>query len=93
MSNRVTRIEELLRAHFVVTELIVLDDSAAHAGHAGSQGGAGHFRVSIRSEAFTGQRMLSRHRMVYKALESLIPDDIHALSIEALSPVESASLV
>ena len=61
MSDRVTRIEELLRAHFVVTELIVLDDSAAHAGHAGNQGGAGHFRVSIRSEAFTGQRVLAMH--------------------------------
>jgi len=93
MSTRVDRIEAALRASFRVTELSIVDDSAAHAGHAGSQGGAGHFRVKIRSEAFAGQRLLARHRMVYTALESFIPEDIHALSIEALGPDDTADRV
>jgi BolA family transcriptional regulator, general stress-responsive regulator len=66
--------------------LDVLDDSAAHAGHAGAQGGAGHFRVRIVSERFRGLSMLARHRLVYAAVQSMMPAEIHALSIDASAP-------
>lgn len=68
------------------SDLVVRDDSAAHAGHAGAQGGAGHFFVRIVSERFRGLGMIARHRLVYQALESMIPAEIHALSIEASPP-------
>ncbi|GAB7126715.1 BolA family transcriptional regulator [Silvimonas sp. JCM 19000] len=63
------------------------DDSAAHAGHAGS-GGGGHFDVIIVAAAFTGLSKLARHRKVYELLADLIPTRIHALSIKALAPEE-----
>jgi BolA protein len=65
------------------TDLEVIDDSALHAGHAGAQGGAGHFRVRIVSERFRGLALLARHRLVYDTLASLMPEEIHALSIDA----------
>lgn len=73
-------------------QLQLLDDSAAHAGHAGASGGGGHFRLRIVSAEFTGKNTITRHRMVYSALQKLMQDDIHALTIIALTPEESNSL-
>ena len=85
------RIEELLRVAFAPLHLEVIDDSHLHAGHAGAQGGAGHFRVRILSERFRNLPVLARHRLVYEALRSLIPAEVHALSIDADAPGERAS--
>lgn len=73
-------------------QLQLLDDSAAHAGHAGASSGGGHFRVRIVSAEFTGKNTITRHRMIYSALQRLMQDDIHALTIIALTPEESNSL-
>lgn len=69
------------------TEIMLHDESASHAGHAGSSGG-GHFDLLVVSPQFTGQGKLARHRMVYALLADLIPHRIHALSIKALTPDE-----
>lgn len=66
----------------------IFDDSAAHAGHAGAASGGGHFEVTIVSAIFAGKKTLERHRMVYQPLADLIPSQIHALSIRALTPDE-----
>jgi BolA protein len=89
MSERVARIEQRLRAALQPVTLTLEDDSAAHAGHVGAGGGAGHFRVHIVSPLFQGQPLLQRHRLVYAALQDLMPDEIHALSIQALTPDET----
>jgi acid stress-induced BolA-like protein IbaG/YrbA len=47
-----------------------------------------HFESRIVSSAFVGKRPLQRHQMVYRALGDLMGGDIHALSIEALTPDE-----
>jgi len=65
------------------TQLEIIDESHLHAGHAGSQSGAGHFRVIISSNHFQGLRPLQRHRLVYDQLNDLIPFPIHALAIVA----------
>ena len=65
----------------------VEDESAQHAGHAGSRpSGGSHWRLAIVSEAFRGQSAVARHRMVYEALGDLMKRDIHALRIEASAP-------
>ena len=66
--------------------LEVLDESAAHAGHAGADGtGAGtHFRVRIASPLFAGQTRVARHRLVYDALQDFVDRGLHALAIEIL---------
>lgn len=70
--------------------LTVEDDSAAHVGHAGAASGAGHFTVKIISEAFEGKSLVERHRMVYDAVGELLETDIHALRIDAKTPVEAS---
>jgi BolA protein len=91
VTDRVPQIRELLAGALAPLHLAVVDDSARHAGHAGAAGGAGHYRVEILSEKFRGLPVLARHRLVYEALRSLIPQQIHALSIEAHAPGERGS--
>jgi BolA protein len=88
---RVERIRSTLEAAFAPARVAVEDDSARHAGHAGAQGGAGHFRVRIESQAFSGRGRLERHRMVYEALAAMLPGEIHALNIDARSPDDQPS--
>jgi stress-induced morphogen len=40
---------------------------------------------------FTGQRAIARHQLVYRTLGALVGREIHALSIEALTPEEAGS--
>ncbi len=68
-------------------ELDIVDESYLHAGHAGAQQGGGHFRLRIVSPAFIGLSIMKRHRLVYDALNGLIPHSIHALTIDAQPPV------
>ena len=67
----------------------VHDESHLHAGHAGAQGGAGHFRVRVVDAAFTGLPTVARHRLVYDSVRDWMPDRIHALAIEARTPDEA----
>lgn len=66
------------------TQLEVLDESAAHASHAGANGlGHGtHFRVRIASPRFEGLNRVAAHRLVYDALQPWIAAGLHALAIE-----------
>jgi len=68
------------------THLEVIDESAAHAGHAGANGtGFGtHFRVRISSPLFTGRSRVAQHRLVYDALQVFIDQGAHAIAIEVL---------
>jgi BolA protein len=67
----------------------LVDESAQHAGHAGSRpGGNTHWRLLIVSPAFAGKPTVARHRMVYQALGELMQDPIHALAITARAPGE-----
>ena len=75
---------------FRPSRLEIQDDSARHAGHAGSRpGGESHFNVTIEAEAFTGQSKVARQRMVYRALAEELAGPLHALSVKALAPGES----
>jgi len=49
-----------------------------------------HFASQIVAEQFAGLRPIARHQLVYKTLGSLVGREIHALSIEALTPDELA---
>ncbi len=83
---------EHLRARLVerlgATHVEVLDESAAHLGHAGQDGtGVGtHFRVRVGSPLFAGRTKVACHRLVYDALRDLLDRErgVHALAIETL---------
>jgi len=49
-----------------------------------------HFAALVISAAFQGMRSLARHQLIYRALGELVGREIHALSIEAFTPAESA---
>jgi acid stress-induced BolA-like protein IbaG/YrbA len=49
-----------------------------------------HFDAVVVSPEFAGKRPLQRHQMVYHTLGDLMGGEIHALSIQALTPEEQA---
>ena len=48
-----------------------------------------HYAARIVSPAFQGLRAVARHQLVYRALGERMGREIHAMTIEALSPEES----
>ena len=88
MSVAAVDIEAELRAALQPLALEVVDDSHLHAGHAGAREGR-HFTVRVTSERFAGLSRVARHRLIYDALQLLIPRGIHALAIEARAPGDS----
>lgn len=83
-------LQALLQQNLNPARLVLRDDSAAHAGHAGAREGA-HFAVTVVAECFAGRTLLQRHRMVYDAAAPLLRRGIHALQINALTPAEAAA--
>lgn len=82
-------LEARLRAAFAPERLVVEDDSARHAGHAGSRPeGETHFRVVVVAAGFAGKSRVERGRMVHEAVADLMASRIHALSITAKAPGE-----
>ena len=72
------------------TSLLVEDESAKHAGHAGArEGGETHFRVRIVSQSFAGLSRVERQRKVYAAVAEELAERVHALSLITLTPEEA----
>ena len=90
MADLRTRIEERLAAALGPCELLdVIDQSAAHAGHAGArEKGGGHFNVIVVAERFAGLTPVARQRLVYAALADEMRGEIHALAMTCLAPAE-----
>jgi BolA protein len=82
----VAALEAALRDALAPTQLEVIDESAAHAGHTGAnaEGYGTHFRVRIASPKFDGKPRVARHRLVYDALQVFIAQGLHAIAIEVL---------
>jgi BolA protein len=79
---------QALNARLAPTVLELVDDSAAHAGHAGARSGA-HFNLRIVSESFAGLPRIARHRLVYDSLRPWMAEGVHALAIDARTPDEA----
>jgi BolA family transcriptional regulator, general stress-responsive regulator len=83
-----------LDAAFAPTRLEIIDESAAHAGHAGArvhaakQGGSAlgvgetHFVVEIESPFFDGLNRVARQRAVYEVLAEELAGPVHALALK-----------
>jgi BolA family transcriptional regulator, general stress-responsive regulator len=87
MTVAASDIEAALSSALEPSSLEVIDDSHLHAGHAGAREGR-HFTVRMTSPRFNGLSRIARHRLIYDALQRLIPRGIHALAIEAHAPVD-----
>ncbi|KAF7813440.1 protein BOLA1, chloroplastic [Senna tora] len=92
--SRANRIKTKLQSALEATVLEVEDVSYQHAGHAAMRGTSGeetHFNLRIVSPKFDGQSLVKRHRMVYDLLADELQSGLHALSIVAKTPHESAA--
>ena len=51
-----------------------------------------HFQALVVARAFAGKSRVQRHQLVYRALGERMREEIHALSMQTLTPEEFASM-
>lgn len=73
------KVAELIRAGLPGAEVLVESEDQTH------------FATRVVSSAFAGKRSIARHQMVYRTLGERVGREIHALSIEALTPEEAGT--
>jgi acid stress-induced BolA-like protein IbaG/YrbA len=56
------------------------------------EGDGRHFDALVVSSAFEGKSRVQRHQLVYAALGERMREEVHALSIKALTPAEWQAL-
>ena len=56
--------------------------------HVEVTGDGHHFEAVIVSEQFRGKSKVQQHQLVYRALGDRMREEIHALSMRSLTPVE-----
>lgn len=72
-----TEIETMIKTGFENADVRVMSDDNTH------------FAAIVIADEFAGKRSIARHQMVYKTLGALVGNEIHALSIRALTPDEA----
>ncbi len=82
-------IETKLQAAFKPSHLEVIDESYRHNVPAGSES---HFKIILVSNEFVEQRMLSRHRSVYRILAKELEEGVHALALHTYTEKEWTEL-
>ena len=63
-------------------------ESALACEHVAVDGDGRHFQAVIVSERFTGLSKVRQHQLVYDALGERMREDIHALSMQTLTPAQ-----
>lgn len=71
-------ISQLIEAGFENADVKVMSDDNTH------------YAAIVVAAEFEGKRSIARHQLVYKTLGTLVGNEIHALSIRALTPDEWA---
>jgi len=54
--------------------------------HIEVRGDGAHFEAIVVSDAFAGLSLIKRHQLVYAALGDRMREEIHALSMQTLTP-------
>lgn len=80
-NTTVDEIKQRLTTALNPSYLEVLDESAGHIDHH-APAGMGHYAVIIATPAFNNLSLAQQHRLIYKAIGSLMDTHIHALRIE-----------
>ena len=73
------KVAELIRAGLPGAQVVVVSDDQTH------------FATRVVSAEFAGKRSIARHQLIYRTLGALVGREIHALSIEALTPEEASA--
>lgn len=78
-------IENKLTEALSPQHLEVLNESHLHNVPPGSES---HFKVTVVTERFEGQRLVARHRMINSLLAEELAGAVHALALHTLTPDE-----
>ena len=78
-------IESKIKASLSPMHLRVVNESHMHSVPPGSES---HFKLVIVTEAFEGEPRIRRHQLVHAILARELKENIHALSMETLTPAE-----
>lgn len=84
-----TSIEQKLLDHFDPEHLEVTNESGMHNVPNGSET---HFKVLLVTSAFSGERLINRHRAVNKVLAEELASKIHALALHTYTRDEWTNL-
>jgi BolA protein len=80
-------IKEKIQKSLMPEVLILENQSAQHAGHAGDDGsGESHFHLKVVSEKFRGLTRIDQHRLVNEILSDELSSRIHALALKTSAP-------
>jgi BolA protein len=78
-------IEQKLADELQCKHLEVINESNKHNVPPGSES---HFKVTLVSDAFEGQRLIARHRQINKILAEEFSQGLHALSLHTYTETE-----
>lgn len=83
--NRKETIEQRLREALSPLHLEVADESHMHSVPEGAQS---HFKVTVVSERFRGEKLIARQRSVNRLLATEFDAGLHALALHTWTPEE-----
>lgn len=86
--NVQSQIEAKLKGELAPAHLEVINESH---GHAVPKNSETHFKVVIVSEKFEKLSLVSRHREVYRVLQSEMSNGVHALALHTYTAAEWAA--
>jgi len=78
-------IERKLAVSLEPAHLEVINESYMHSVPPGSES---HFKVVVVADSFDGVSLVRRHQRVHGILEKELKEDVHALSMQTLTPEE-----
>lgn len=81
-------IREILQAEFSPTFMDVVNESYMHSVPEGSES---HFKLVIVADDFFDKRAVQRHQQVYRVLDDLLQQTVHALALHTYTPSEWAT--
>ena len=82
-------IKHLIEENFEPLEMVLINESHKHAGHAGDDGsGETHYRLQVVSKAFESQSRIQRQRAVMLVLKPAFDRGLHAISMALSTPSE-----
>ena len=67
-----TKLEELIKCKFPNADILIEDLA----------GDNNHYSVSIKSSAFNGLNRIQQHQLVYKSLDGLMDNELHAMQLK-----------
>jgi stress-induced morphogen len=66
------KLEELIKSKFSNADILIEDLA----------GDSNHYSVSIESSAFNGLSRIQQHQLVYKSLDGLMDNKLHAMQLK-----------